>query len=33
VEPRFQIWAAHEVPWLRYGPSIPSHSEWEPGHK
>jgi len=33
VEPSFQIWSAHEVPWLRYGSSIPSHSEWEPGHK
>lgn len=33
VEPQFQIWTSHEVPWLRYGSSIPSHSEWEPGHK
>jgi len=33
MEPSLRIWAAHEVPWLRYGPSIPSHPEWEPGHK
>jgi hypothetical protein len=33
VEPQFHIWASHEVPWLRYGPSIRSHPEWQPGHE
>jgi ADP-ribosyl-[dinitrogen reductase] hydrolase len=33
VKPKFLIWASHEAPWLRYGPSVPSHTEWEPGHK
>lgn len=31
--PEFQIWASHEVPWLRYGPMVVAYPEWEPGHK
>lgn len=33
VTPQFQIWASHEVPWLRYGPSVVAYPEWEPGHE
>ncbi|HEX7328472.1 MAG TPA: GFA family protein [Casimicrobiaceae bacterium] len=33
VAPEFQIWASHEVPWLRHGPSVAAYPEWEPGHK
>lgn len=29
--PEFQIWQAHEAPWLAYGPQIPAYSEWQPG--
>lgn len=31
--PEFEIWASHEVPWLRYGPSVTAYPEWEPGHQ
>jgi len=30
--PEFQIWGSHEVPWLKYGLSVPAFPEWEPGH-
>jgi ADP-ribosyl-[dinitrogen reductase] hydrolase len=31
--PERQIWASHEVPWLKYGPSVVAYPEWEPGHR
>ena len=33
VRPVCRIWASHEVPWLAYGPEVPAHDEWEPGHE
>lgn len=31
--PQRLIWASHEVPWLHYGPDVPSFPEWQPGRK
>ena len=31
--PERQIWASHEVPWLRYGGSVVAYPEWQPGRK
>jgi gamma-glutamylcyclotransferase (GGCT)/AIG2-like uncharacterized protein YtfP len=31
--PAMQIWASHEVPWLKYGPHVAAYPEWEPGHQ
>lgn len=31
--PALQIWASHEVPWLRYGPDVVAYPEWKPGHE
>lgn len=32
VQPEFQIWKSHEVPWLRYGGDLPAYPEWHPGY-
>jgi len=30
--PQLQIWASHEVPWLRYGTDVIAYEEWQPNH-
>lgn len=31
--PQMQIWASHQVPWLRYGSEVVAYAQWEPGHE
>ena len=31
--PQGHIWASHQVPWLAFGPQVPSYPEWAPEHK
>jgi ADP-ribosyl-[dinitrogen reductase] hydrolase len=32
-EPQAQIWVSQQVPWLRFGPEVPSYPEWVPEAK
>ena len=31
VQPQYQIWASHAVPWLHYGAEVAAYAEWQPG--